>query len=116
MKDVRNPAGAKAISGAMGVSSWLYDIKDAIRWRNGFTLNVQSILRNDQELSRCRLSIVEYARKVRVVRGRDRLNMDRIQSYADDPEFERLKDVAGGVRILKADSFQAISLPPLSMY
>ena len=98
---MRNPAVQQALVDAGAVSSWLFDIDAAVKWGNGFTVDAEKIKENDDRLRSSGQSIIEYAWRVRRGRLISRLNEDRIVSYSDDPEYERLKDVAGGVRIFE---------------
>jgi hypothetical protein len=103
-----------AIKEALSVSNWLFGEAAAIQWAEGFTFDRKQIARDEQELLDMGgpPNFRRYMRNLQESRKQDRLNSERIVSYQQDPEYDRLKDLAERGIVMMTDSNFVESPPP----
>jgi hypothetical protein len=77
-----------AMSEALRTGEWLYGEEDAIKWAEGFDFE-QELIDKEEEALRASGGPGQFQNYMKLVQeGRrvNRLNLDRIRSYKDDPE------------------------------
>lgn len=103
-------ASADGLATALqGAQEWMeedYGRKEAAVWANGFTIDPGKVASDLNLFKASGRDLARMTKRRLMGRAQDRLNVDRIASLqADNPERDRLRELAEGLRIHTSEGF-----------
>ena len=91
-----------------------YDIQEAVEWGKDFSWPEGIATRDLFKLKKNNYNLPSMVEEEHALMRRDRLSAERIDEWVEreDPDRQRLLDLAVGMRVLTAEDFQPNGRPP----
>jgi len=91
-----------------------FDDENALVWGKDFTWPLEVGTRDTVRLYQHMMDLRSMTADQHRIASLDRLSIDRIERCVckNNPDFERIKDLAGGMRILTSNDFKPNNKPP----